>query len=246
MQAINFSTSAQSYGSMLSTLGAVCITILVLIFSLTKELEHKRIKTFLIYALIMATFACFTGAHLLTDILTFRGNSEEFLHFYRIALINVYIAMIYFAFALGLLPRIFEAQLNLNILGTGSSIAMIVIALLFCFANVLSPETKRLGTIEAWTLLILFFIIGIIFFGFPLIDKIAFFVFSPFWLAFLAIGGSASYYALTLGKTVTKSLTLLDHYIFLIATMLPILSLLGLIIRLIKERSLEKTNVKPS
>jgi hypothetical protein len=223
MQTSVFYPSAQSYASILSTLGGVCITILVLIFSLNRKTraENRRIKTFLICALILATFACFTGAHLLVDILSFGETPDEFLRFYRIAVINVYIAMIYFSFALGLLTWLFEDQVDLKNIGEFSSFAMIAIAFLFCFANVLSQQTRSLSTQWAWTLLIIFCILGIIIaFGLSRLEKVDDFLFTPFWLAFAAVAGSGAYYGLRLAIPFSQ---MVDHIIFLFFTIFPIL-----------------------
>ena len=102
---------ATTYASFLGSLGGVCITILTLVLALNpEEAKRKNLHPLLVAALLVATIACFVGAHLMADVVAFK-ESPHLLRLFRTGSINTYVSISLIAFSLMLLPMVYDKNI---------------------------------------------------------------------------------------------------------------------------------------
>lgn len=116
----NYFTLASQYSNFLSALGGISITVLALVLALDRQPINKKAYPVLIVSLVLATFACFTGVHLMSETaalprLTKAGTERSGLGPYLISTVNICIAPMLTGFSLMLLPKVyFKEKANRN------------------------------------------------------------------------------------------------------------------------------------
>lgn len=111
-------TLAQQYASFLSALGGISITVLTLVLALPRPPVDRKAYSVLIISLILATFACLTGAHLMSETAAFAPpipvkDGPTGLGPYLNATVNICIAPMLTGFSMFLLPKVyFDAKTN--------------------------------------------------------------------------------------------------------------------------------------
>lgn len=120
----SYDALAGAYASYLVALGGVSITVLTLVLTIQQEDSEgeplPRTATFRLFytALIVATFACFVGAHLMTEASVLRAEGvpagQGNVALFCLAAPNVYAAAALFAFSLVLLPLVYDRGIPLG------------------------------------------------------------------------------------------------------------------------------------
>ena len=95
---------AKQYASFLAALGGVSITVLTLVLTIRLNTNKPELHSVLVTSLIVATFACFTGAHLMAQTAAFLNKDPSGIRYFLIASANIFIAPVLIIFSLSLLP----------------------------------------------------------------------------------------------------------------------------------------------
>src|SRR3569833_1412505 len=116
----NYSLLAQSYGSYLIAIAAVCVTVLTLVLTLGKAKGERLVLRFLVAALVVATVACFVGGHLMPEaaavptphctakLAAILRQPIAGIRLFYIASVNIYVAAVMFLYALALLTLAYQ------------------------------------------------------------------------------------------------------------------------------------------
>jgi hypothetical protein len=114
METVDYLKLSEQYASFLVAVGGVSITVLTLVLSLGSDIcppTKVNTRSFLVAALVVATVACFIGAHMMAETAAFIQFHQNAIprvlsgdRLFLLASTNIFIAIILVLFALMLLP----------------------------------------------------------------------------------------------------------------------------------------------
>lgn len=114
MKDVDYLKLSEQYASFLVAVGGVSITVLSIVLSLNVKSADGYSGSFLVAALIVATVACFVGAHMMAETAAFISYSNQKPvnrrptgeRLFLLASANIFIAVSLVLFSLMLLPRL--------------------------------------------------------------------------------------------------------------------------------------------
>lgn len=114
MKDVDYLKLSEQYASFLVAVGGVSITVLSIVLSLNLKSADAYSGSFLVAALIVATVACFVGAHMMAETAAFISYSNQKPvnrrptgeRLFLLASANIFIAISLVLFSLMLLPRL--------------------------------------------------------------------------------------------------------------------------------------------
>lgn len=237
----DYVAAATTYAGLLGSLGGVCITILTLVLVINpQQAKQKNFHPLLVSALMVATIACFAGAHLMADVVAFK-DSANLLRLFRIGSINTYLSIGLFSFSLMLLPMVYDKNIpqELKKIGLMTFLVVSVAEFYWVYSAVTATFADLPSAISNNSVLLIALILNVfvIVGSYRLLQKDSDnFPPQPFYLCLAAVIVSLCYYNYTRDYiTLPKWIHSTDKLLYCLASALPIASLLGLCIKSYKS-----------
>lgn len=211
-----FTTLASTYAGFLAALGGVSITVLTLVLALKEPPGGSILYPSLVASLIVATVACFVGAHLMAETTSISKDLHTGVpRLFMIASVNIYLSAALFLYALMLLPRVYDTNIPHGVkhiafwtfawIGMGSFVWMATSVL-----NVGHKDSKlilSLTLIGALLLLVIYLVVNRS--GRQRADG---FLQAPLWTCLVIVGALLLFYHLT--RNLNSEPRLIDLLVF--------------------------------
>lgn len=170
MKNVDYLKLSEQYASFLVAVGGVSITVLSIVLSLNPESARGHSGSFLVAALIVATVACFIGAHMMAETAAFISYSNQIPpnqrptgeRLFLLATTNIFIGILLVLFALMLLPTL-SGKVDA---ARPISITVFGLVLFGAFCWMVLAAIYRMPVPKGWLAVSIAIILGIVWGGF--------------------------------------------------------------------------------